>query len=52
MNEFVNELETVKKMIDNQEYQKANKKIEEMQQKILSIKDVGQYMDDLVGNLR
>ena len=34
MNEFVNELETVKKMIDNQEYQKANKKIEEMQQKI------------------
>ena len=52
MKEFVNELESVKKMIDNQEYKEANKKIEEMQNKILSSKDVGQYMDDLVGNLK
>lgn len=52
MKEFVNELESVKKMIDNQEYKEANKKIEEMQNKILSSKDVGQYMDDLVDNLK
>lgn len=52
MKEFVNELELVKKMIDNQEYKEANKKIEEMQNKILSNKDVEQYMDDLVGNLK
>lgn len=52
MKEFVEDLKSIKKMIDNQEYTKASQKIDEMQNKILSSKDAEQYMDDLVGNLK
>lgn len=52
MKEIVEELKSLKKMMDNQEYKKASQKIDEMQNKILSSQDAEQYMNDLVDKLR
>lgn len=45
-------LESVQKLIDNEEYKKASEKIDQMKNEMLSKQDVEQYMEDLVGNLK
>ena len=52
MNKFVEELEIIQNLIDNAEYKKASEKITQMKKEMTSKKDVNEYMDDLVGNLK
>ena len=52
MKKFVEELENIQNLIDNAEYKKASEKINQMKKEMTSKKDVNEYMDDLVGNLK
>ena len=52
MKKLIEGLESIQKLIDNEEYKKASEKIDQIKNEMLSKQDAGQYMDDLVSNLR
>jgi len=52
MNKIIEELETIQKLIDAEECEKASKEIDKLKKEILTKQDASQYIDDLVGNLK
>ena len=48
MNKIIEELETIQKLIDAEECEKASKEIDKLKKEILTKQDASQYIDDLV----
>ena len=52
MDKIIEELEAIQRLINAEEYKEANTYIDRIKKDILNKQDAGQYIDDLVSNLK